>query len=154
LVNPFLGWKCLDCFNWNKYFFGVQSVGTVGRYTTTFLLAGQVCLWRLVYLLFCYLTHETQTINSGGLLIANHLPQSLWVNQKGWPILRSYLVYPFAGVLLATATCTSMMSQTIFMTQAGIDIMTFLHPIYCANHILSTSGDALTHWTTKLAHKK
>jgi len=135
LVNPFLWWKCLDCLNWNKYFFGVQSVSTVGRCTTSFLLAGPVCLWCLVYLLFCYLTHETRTINSGGLLIANHLDQWLWVNQKGQPAVTSYLVDPFRRVLLATATCTSMMSQTIFMTEAGIDIMTFLHPILlCKSH--------------------
>jgi len=29
-VNRFLWWKCLDCLNWNRCFFGVQSVDTVG----------------------------------------------------------------------------------------------------------------------------
>ncbi len=152
MENPFLSWKCLDCLN--KCFFSVQSVDRVGRCTTSYLLAGLVCLWRLVYFIFCYLTHETRTINSGGLLLANHLDQSLWVNQKGWPAVRSYLLNPFRRLLLATATCTIMMSQTIFMTQAGIDIWLVFIQFYCANHILSTSGDALTHWTTNLAHWK
>jgi len=41
-VNQFLWWKCLDCF-------GVQNVNTVGRCTTSYLLAGPACLWCLVY---------------------------------------------------------------------------------------------------------
>jgi len=27
-VNRFLWWKCLDCLNWKRWFFGVQSVDT------------------------------------------------------------------------------------------------------------------------------
>ncbi len=100
-MNPFLWWKCLDCLNWNKCFFSVQSVDRVGRCTTSYLLAGLVCLWRLVYFIFGYLTHETRTINTGGLLIANHLDQSLRVNQKRWPEVRSYLLYPFRCLLLS-----------------------------------------------------
>jgi hypothetical protein len=49
-VNRFLWWKCLDCLNSNRCFFGVQSVDTVGRCTTSsYLLAGPACLWRLVF---------------------------------------------------------------------------------------------------------
>jgi hypothetical protein len=49
-VNQFLWWKCLDCLHWNRCFFGVQSVDTVGRCTTSsYLLAGPACLWRLVF---------------------------------------------------------------------------------------------------------
>ncbi len=43
LVNPFFWWKCLDCLD-ETDFFGVQSVDTVGRCTTSYLLAGPVCL--------------------------------------------------------------------------------------------------------------
>jgi hypothetical protein len=121
VLNRFLWWKCLDCLNWNKCFFGVQSVDTVGRCTTSYLLAGTVCLWHLVYLPFCYLAHETRTINSGGLLIVNHLGQSLSTRQ---PSVRSNLLYSFRRLLLSTAS-TITMSQTIFMTQAGIDILTW-----------------------------
>jgi len=35
-VNQFLWWKCLHCF-------GVQNVNTVGRYTTSYLLARPAC---------------------------------------------------------------------------------------------------------------
>jgi hypothetical protein len=122
-------------FKLEQIFFGVQSVDIVRRCTTSHLLARPACLWHVVYLLFCSLTHETRTINSGGLLVANHLDQLLCVNQKCSPIVKSYLLCPFRRLLLATTTCTIMMSQTVFMTQAGIDILTFLHPILlCKSH--------------------
>jgi hypothetical protein len=35
---------CLDCLDRNGFFFGVQSVNTVGRCTTYYLLAGPTCL--------------------------------------------------------------------------------------------------------------
>jgi hypothetical protein len=37
----------------------------------------------------------------------------------------SNLLYSFRRLLLSTASCTIMMTQTIFMTQAGIDILTW-----------------------------
>jgi hypothetical protein len=30
-VNRFYWWMCLDCLDWNGFFWGVQSVDTVGR---------------------------------------------------------------------------------------------------------------------------
>jgi hypothetical protein len=39
---------CSDCLDRNWIFFGVQSVDTVSRCTTSNLLAGPACLWCLV----------------------------------------------------------------------------------------------------------
>jgi hypothetical protein len=47
-VNQFLWWKCSDCLDRNWIFLGVQSVDTVSRCTTSYLLAGPACLWCLV----------------------------------------------------------------------------------------------------------
>jgi hypothetical protein len=47
-VNWFLWWKCLDCLNWNRCFLVFRNVDTVGRCTTSSLLAGPACLWHLV----------------------------------------------------------------------------------------------------------
>jgi hypothetical protein len=57
-VNRFLWWKCLDGLDWNGLFFGVQSVDTVGRCTTSYLLAGPVCVWCLVSILQVNLIRE------------------------------------------------------------------------------------------------
>jgi hypothetical protein len=46
-VNWFLWWKCLDCLDWSGFFW-CQSVDTVGRCTTSYLLAGPACLRCLV----------------------------------------------------------------------------------------------------------
>ncbi len=63
----------------------------------------------------------------GGLLIANHLNQSLWwANQKHWVAVRSYLLHSFLQVHSAVAPFTSWQppqlcwAKTIFLSQTGI----------------------------------
>jgi hypothetical protein len=48
-VNRFLCWKCLDRLDWNGLFW--CPVERVGRCTTSYLLAGRVCLWCFVFYL-------------------------------------------------------------------------------------------------------
>jgi hypothetical protein len=46
-------------------FFGVLSVDTVGRCTTTYLLAGSACLWRLVWCAFSWLPYSSRLYRFG-----------------------------------------------------------------------------------------
>jgi hypothetical protein len=78
----------------------------------------------------------------GGLLITNHLDQSLWwANQKHWAAVRSYLLHSFFCMCIAlltflwtTATCAIMMSQNYF-PESNRHMLEFLHPILvCRSH--------------------
>jgi hypothetical protein len=95
------------------------------------------------YLLFCNPTHKTETgtqqISNGGLLIANHMVQSLWwANQEHWAVVRSYLLHSFLEVHSigcwlvrlspAIANCTIMLSRNHF-PDLNQHILTSLHPI-------------------------
>jgi hypothetical protein len=43
----------IDSLHWNGFFWVVQSVGSLGRLTTSYLLGGPTCLWCLVCLCVC-----------------------------------------------------------------------------------------------------
>ncbi len=85
-----------------------------------------------------------------GLLIANHLDESLWwANQKHWAAVRSYFLHSFLQV--KRCCCTFHQSQlhvqeckakTIFLSQTDIHWIFFIE-FYSADHIPSTAGDAL-----------
>jgi hypothetical protein len=67
----------------------------------------------------------------GGLLIANHMDESLWwANQKQGPALKSYLLHSFLQVHSATAPRTShaiMLSQNDF-PESNRYRLGFFHP--------------------------
>jgi hypothetical protein len=54
LLNWFLWWKEFKLFRLEWIFFGVQSVDTVSRCTTSYLLAGPARLWCVVLVLVFY----------------------------------------------------------------------------------------------------
>ncbi len=64
--------------------------------------------YKFSYVLFCNSTNKTGQQVGGGLLIANHLDESLWsTNQKYWAAVRSCLVHSFVQVHSAAAPFTS-----------------------------------------------
>jgi ferredoxin len=77
-----------------------------------------------------------------GLLVANHLEQSLYSN----PIVIITLF--FAGALRCCdlsqpcKLCTYVGPNHFFLRQTGIFSLFFIQ-FYCADHMLSTAGDAL-----------
>jgi hypothetical protein len=80
----------------------------------------------------------------------SHLDQSLWwANQKHWAAVRSYLLHTFLKVDIIAAPFTShcntriMRSQNHFVSQTCIGWI-FFSEFYCADHLPSTAGDALT----------
>jgi hypothetical protein len=104
-------------------------------------------------------THKNWNWDSkigGGLLIANHLDQSVWwANQKHWAAVRSYLLHSFLFCrcimllhsLLATANSVLMPSQNHF-PEPNRHILTCLHlfvlcrMIICILHSLLLSAGA------------
>jgi hypothetical protein len=102
------------------------------------------------YLLFRNLTHKTgigQQIR-GELLIAIHLDQSLrWANQKHWVVVRSYLLHWFRQVPTVDAPFTSHRKLCNDAPPQPFSwkkkLWLFFIQFYCADHILSTDGDAL-----------
>ncbi len=86
----------------------------------------------------------------GGLLIANHMDQSLWrAAQKHWAAVRSYLLHSFLQVhsalrlVPATVPCAIMLSQTPFSWVKAVQIGFSSSIFTLQDHILSTAGDAL-----------
>ncbi len=85
----------------------------------------------------------------GGLLIANHLDQSLWwANQKYWAVVRSYLLHSF----LQMHSVAVPFSHFKLCNYTEPIPLCWAEPVYCdfssSNctvqlHILSTAGDAL-----------
>ncbi len=83
--------------------------------------------------------------SGGGLLIANHLDQSLWwPNHKHWARVRSHLLHSFQQVRKVVAPFTSYRKlcnhaepKPIFLSQIGI-FLTFLHLILLCR---------ITNWT-------
>jgi len=64
-----------------------------------------------------------------GLVIANHLEQSLWcTNEKHWAAVRSYLLHSFLEVDNAAAPFTSNCRLYNF-AEPNQHVLTFLHPI-------------------------
>ncbi len=103
----------------------------------------------LVIYFFANPTHKTETgtqqISSGGLLIANHMVQSLWwANQEHWAVVRSYLLHSFLQVHRigcwlvrlspAITNCTIMLSQNHFpdLNQHILTFWLFFIQFYCA----------------------
>jgi hypothetical protein len=72
--------KVFRLFELEQMFVGVQSVDTVGRCTTSYLLARPACLWRLVLLVTIKNCIETNCSNNSskqeGLLLLNFLQNS------------------------------------------------------------------------------
>jgi hypothetical protein len=79
-----------------------------------------------------------------GLLIANHLDQSLWSsNQKYWAAVRSILILFFGGTQLCCALLHDLVQKNQF-PEVNWHIFTFSQSILLSGvHILSTIGDAL-----------
>jgi hypothetical protein len=93
------------------------------------------------HLLFSNPTHKPENgmaNRCGGLLIANHLDQSLWwANQKNWAAVRSHFVHCFLEVHRVVARHASatpqlllevMLSQNYF-TEPNRHVLTFYHSI-------------------------
>jgi hypothetical protein len=88
--------------------------------------------------------------SDGGLLITNHLDQSLWwANQKHWEALGSYLLHSFAQVHSAAEPCTS---HGNLRNYAKAKPFSWIKPAYvrfsssiCTvqDHILSTAEDTI-----------
>ncbi len=86
-----------------------------------------------------------------GLLIANHLDQSLWsTNQKYWAVVRSNLLHSFLEVHNYVAPFTSHSKLHEFGAEKPISWAKPAHFHFLTihfivwSHILSTSADALT----------
>jgi hypothetical protein len=99
----------------------------------------------LVILLFCNPTHKTETgtANMWELLIANHLDESLWWdNKEQGSRVRSYLLH--SSLACAQLCCAFHQHQqgrkTTFLSR-NRHVWTFLHPLFnVQGHILSTGG--------------
>jgi hypothetical protein len=85
------------------------------------------------HILFCNPTHKTETEQiGGGLLIANHLDQSLWwANWEHWAAVRSYLFHSFLHTVPAPFTSRKLWSSAEAkpFPQPSRHILIFLHPI-------------------------
>ncbi len=88
----------------------------------------------------------------GGLLIANHLDQWVWwANQKHWATVRSYLLHSFLEVNNVAAQFTSQRKLSNYLERKPLseakpacsDFSSSNFTVH--DHIVSTSGDALTH---------
>jgi hypothetical protein len=73
-----------------------------------------------------------ETHSGGGLLIANHLFQSLWwANEKYWAAVRSYLLHSFVQVHKRCCSFTELCwAKIIFPSQAGISWLVFIQFYY------------------------
>jgi hypothetical protein len=86
----------------------------------------------------------------GGLLIANHMDQSLWwANQKPWAAVRSYLLHSFVQRHSAAAPRTSHGTLRNYTEPKPISWVKPVQVEFSSSnftvqdHILSTAGDAL-----------
>jgi len=87
-VNRFLWWKCLD---WNGLFWCLGCVSTEGRCTTSYLLAGPVCLWCLC---FKYPNHPRAKLPNQEIILSNILRVHKNSSAMCWGELVTYLA-PF-----------------------------------------------------------
>jgi hypothetical protein len=94
------------------------------------------------YLLFRNPKTEIGQQIRGELLIAIHLDQSLrWANQKHWLVVRSYLLHSFRQVPFTShrKLCNDAPPKPFSWKKLWLFFIQF----YCADHMLSTAGDAL-----------
>ncbi len=92
----------------------------------------------------------TGTAHTWGLLIANHLDQSLWsTNEKYWAAVRSNLLHSFLEVHSCVAPFTNHVKLHEFGAEKPISWAKPAHFDFLAinftvwSHVLSTVGDAL-----------
>jgi hypothetical protein len=105
------------------------------------------------YLLICNPTHKTETwtANKWGLLVANHLDQSLWwADQKHWSIVRSYLLHSLLQLHRVAVPFARHGKMCLMMSQKNaLETKPACFEFSSSNctvqdHILSTTGDALS----------
>jgi hypothetical protein len=87
----------------------------------------------------------------GGLLIANHMDQSLWwANQKHWTAVRSFLqVHSAAAPRTSHGNLQNYAEPKPISWVKPVQVRFSSSIFTVQDHILSTAGDALTHYQKK-----
>jgi hypothetical protein len=86
----------------------------------------------------------------GGLLIANHMDQSLrWANQKHWTAVRSFLQVHTAAPRTSRGKLPNYDEPKPLSRVKPVHVRFSSSIFTVQDHILSTAGDALTHYQKK-----